>query len=90
MEMHNITQEMKTENKPTADDKHMMHKMQYKKLLCMVIISFIAMFILMQSMVDKFAIVVINVNQFYMAGLMTAPMIIIEMILMSSMYKIKK
>ncbi|MEO7764671.1 MAG: DUF305 domain-containing protein [Ferruginibacter sp.] len=63
---------------------------QYQKLAWMVIISFIAMFILMYSMVDKFENVIINVNQFYMAGLMTAPMIIIEMILMSSMYKNKK
>lgn len=51
---------------------------------------FIAMFILMYSMVDKFANVFINVNQFYMAGLMTAPMIIIEMLIMGGMYMNKK
>ena len=73
----------------TANSDSMSGK-QYQKLAWMVIISFMAMFILMYSMVDKFANVVINVNQFYMAGLMTAPMIIIEMILMSSMYKNKK
>lgn len=67
-----------------------MSEMQYQKLAWMVIISFIAMFILMYSMVDKMSNVVINVNQFYMAGLMTAPMIIIEMILMRSMYANKK
>ena len=44
----------------------------------------------MYSMVDSFANVISNVNQFYMAGLMTMPMIIIEMILMSGMYKNKK
>lgn len=78
MEMH------KMENMPMAD------KSQYPKLIWMIIISFVAMFILMYSMVDKFANVVINVNQFYMAGLMTAPMIIIEMILMGGMYMNKK
>jgi uncharacterized protein (DUF305 family) len=56
----------------------------------MTVISFIAMFILMYSMVDKFANVFINVNQFYMAGLMTAPMIIIEMLIMGGMYMNKK
>jgi hypothetical protein len=35
---------------------------------------FVAMFILMYSMVDRFANVYPNVNQFYMAGLMAAPM----------------
>lgn len=72
------------ENMPIAG------KSQYSKLIWMTVISFIAMFILMYSMVDKFANVVINVNQFYMAGLMTAPMIIIEMILMGGMYMNKK
>ena len=42
-----------------------MSDMQYQKLAWMVIISFIAMFILMYSMVDQFANVVINVNRFF-------------------------
>ena len=77
-------------------ETHTMHKMpgankmQYQKLLIMVILSFIAMFILMYSMVDKIENVTININQFYMAALMTAPMIIIEMALMGSMYMNKK
>ncbi len=78
MEMH------KMENMPMA------HKSQYSKLIWMTVISYIAMFILMYSMVDKFANVIINVNQFYMAALMTAPMIIIEMIVMGGMYMNKK
>lgn len=71
---------------PTNDAQ----KTQYRKLLLMVILSFIAMFILMYSMVDNITNVVPNINQFYMAGLMTAPMIIIEIALMSSMYMNKK
>jgi flagellar biosynthesis/type III secretory pathway M-ring protein FliF/YscJ len=66
------------------------HKMQYNKLVWMVILSFIAMFILMYSMVDRFANVYPNINQIYMAGLMTMPMIIIEVLLMRSMYMNKK
>jgi uncharacterized protein (DUF305 family) len=37
-------------------------------------------------MVDRFANVYPNVNQFYMAGLMAAPMVIIELIVMRTMY----
>jgi uncharacterized protein (DUF305 family) len=44
----------------------------------------------MYAMVNTFANVIPNVNQFYMAGLMTVPMIFIEMALMGSMYMDKK
>lgn len=84
MEMHNSS-EMHITTK-----KHSMPRMQYKKLALMVIISFIAMFILMYSMVDRFANVIPNYNQLYMAGLMTAAMIIIEIVLMGNMYMNKK
>jgi hypothetical protein len=63
---------------------------QYLHLAIMVVLSFIAMYILMYAMVDRFANVYPNLNQFYMAGLMTAPMIVIELILMRAMYKNKK
>lgn len=62
----------------------------YKKLLIMTALSFIAMFVLMYAMVDTFANVVVNVNQFYMAGLMASPMLIIELLVMGAMYKNKK
>lgn len=44
----------------------------------------------MYAMVDTFANVYSNLNQFYMAGLMTAPMVIIEILLMQAMYKSKR
>ena len=44
----------------------------------------------MYSMVDRFANVIPNVNQMYMAVLMTMPMVIIEVLLMSSMYMDKR
>ncbi|HVU96831.1 MAG TPA: DUF305 domain-containing protein [Puia sp.] len=73
-------------------EKHIMYKngMPYKKLLLMIVTSFIFMYILMYAMVDKFSNVVPNVNQFYMAGLMTMPMLLIELIIMGGMYGNKK
>jgi uncharacterized protein (DUF305 family) len=67
-----------------------MHKTHYKNLLIMAVLSFISMFILMYAMVDVFSNVFVNINQFYMAGLMTAPMILIEMAVMGAMYMDKK
>ena len=64
----------------------MMHKQAYLKLLYMALLSFASMYILMYAMVNQFANVYPNINQFYMAGLMTMPMVLIEMIVMSSMY----
>lgn len=66
------------------DNKH------YVRLAAMAILSFIAMYILMYAMVDRFANVYPNFNQFYMAGLMAAPMVVIELALMSAMYHNKR
>lgn len=62
----------------------------YKKLAIMIVLSFVAMYILMYAMVDKLVNVIPNVNQFYMAGLMTMPMLILELAIMGSMYMKKK
>lgn len=78
----------------TQDHKsmHMEHNPSghYKKLLFMTIISYISMYILMYSMVDTWNNVVPNINQFYMAGVMTAPMVLIELAIMGGMYENKK
>jgi len=63
-----------------------MHKQHYGHLAIMTALSFVAMFILMYAMVDRFANVYPNVNQVYMAGLMAAPMVIIELLVMRAMY----
>lgn len=60
--------------------------MHYYKLFLMAALSYISMYILMYVMVDEYANVYANLNQAYMAGLMTVPMIIIELLLMRSMY----
>jgi uncharacterized protein (DUF305 family) len=56
----------------------------------MIMLHFIAMYILMYAMVDVFGNVYNNFNQFYMAALMTSSMVLIELPLMMSMYKSKK
>ena len=63
---------------------------QYKRLGVMAALSFVAMYALMYAMVDTLGNVYVNVNQFYMAGLMTAAMIIIELLCMGVMYVNKK
>ena len=79
--------EMKHETKQHSQSSN---NMMYKKLALMIVLSFIAMYVLMYSMVDTISNVVPNVNQFYMAGLMTMPMLILELALMGSMYMNKK
>jgi hypothetical protein len=64
-----------------------MHSKPYLRLLAMAALSFIAMYILMYAMVDRLANVLPNLNQAYMAGLMTAPMVIIELLVMRPMYE---
>lgn len=69
---------------------NMQHNHHYRQLLIMALLSFIAMYALMYAMVDSFANIFNNFNQAYMAAIMTAPMVMIELIVMSSMYKNKK
>ncbi|HEU4692503.1 MAG TPA: DUF305 domain-containing protein [Vicinamibacterales bacterium] len=58
----------------------------YLRLLWMALLSFIAMYGLMYAMVDRLGNVLSNFNQAYMAGLMALPMVIIELLVMRSMY----
>lgn len=73
-----------TSSHGTTDGQH------YRKLAIMTGLSFVSMYVLMYSMVDRFINVIPNVNQVYMAGLMTMGMVIIEVLLMSSMYMDKR
>lgn len=63
-----------------------MHVQHYVRLAIMTVLMFIAMYVLMYAMVDRIENVYPNVNQFYMAGLMTAPMVLIELAVMWGMY----
>ena len=62
----------------------------YGRFVLMLLISFVAMYVLMYAMVDRLGNAVPNINQFYMAGLMTAPMAILEILLMGRMYPDKR
>ncbi len=76
-----------------SSGKHQGHTMQdkpYLRLLAMAVFSFAAMYVLMYAMVNRLGNVVASLNQFYMAGLMAAPMVIIELLIMSRMYPSRK
>lgn len=70
--------------------EHTAHSGHYRRLLAMIGLSFVSMYVLMYAMVDTFGNVLPSLNQFYMAGLMAAPMGIIELLLMGSMYRDKR
>ena len=59
----------------------------YRRLAAMAALSFFSMYILMYAMVDDLNNVFMNVNQVYMAALMAAPMVLIELLLMKEMYR---
>lgn len=65
------------------------HANHYLRLALMLLASFVAMYILMYAMVNVADNAVPNVNQAYMAGMMTAPMLVLELLLMGSMYNNK-
>jgi hypothetical protein len=64
-----------------------MRHSHYIRLLIMAALSFVSMYVLMYVMIDRFGNVFNNLNQFYTAGLMTAPMVVIELLLMKGMYE---
>jgi len=58
----------------------------YLRLFLMIVLSFLAMCALMYAMVNTFGNVYSSLNQVYMAGLMTAAMLLIELPFMGGMY----
>ena len=69
-----------------ADGGVAVQEHHYRNLFIMGLLSFISMYVLMYAMVDRFGNVYSSVNQAYMAGLMTAPMLVIELVIMRGMY----
>jgi uncharacterized protein (DUF305 family) len=67
-----------------------MKSMSTNRLLLMAALHLVIMYGLMYAMVNTFSNVVPNLNNLYMAGLMTSPMLILEAILMGSMYENKR
>jgi uncharacterized protein (DUF305 family) len=66
--------------------KHATH-MPISRLLWMAGAHFALMYLLMYAMVYQISNVIPNFNQAYMAALMTAPMLILEGLLMGQMYE---
>ena len=62
----------------------------YARLLLMTVLSFAAMYFLMYAMIDSFDSYYNNINQLYMAGLMAASMVVIELAVMAGMYANRK
>jgi hypothetical protein len=67
-----------------------MNHMSINRLLVMAAIHFVLMYVLMYAMVDRLENVLPNLNQFYMAAIMTSPMLILEVLLMGGMYENKR
>ncbi|MGE0704455.1 MAG: DUF305 domain-containing protein [Vicinamibacterales bacterium] len=66
--------------------EHDRQQSHYQHLAVMAALSYLAMYMLMYAMVDTIGHVYMNFNQVYMAGLMTAPMVVIELLVMRAMY----
>ena len=67
-------------------DSLQMKQNHYAHLGIMAALSFLAMYLLMYAMVNTSDDVYMNINQVYMAGLMTAPMVVLELVVMRAMY----
>ncbi len=74
----------------TAPMQHHAGGGHYGRFGWMLLLSFAVMYVLMYAMVDRLGNAIPNINQFYMAGLMTAPMAILEILLMGRMYPDKR
>jgi uncharacterized protein (DUF305 family) len=74
----------------TSHHEHGRKQHHYRGLLIMAALSFASMYALMYAMVDALDNVYNSLNQVYMAGLMTAPMIVIELVVMRGMYQDKR
>lgn len=68
----------------------MQHQNQYGLLALMFVLHVVAMYVLMYAMVDSAANIHHSYNQLYMAVLMASPMLMLELLLMGSMYPNKQ
>jgi hypothetical protein len=66
-----------------------MEMLNYRRFALMMVLSFFALYVLTYAMVYSFGYAVPNLNQFYMAGLMTAALMIIEITVMHAIYENK-
>ncbi|MDQ3005312.1 MAG: DUF305 domain-containing protein [Chloroflexota bacterium] len=81
---------MQKNHKAMNKNQKPMNENHYRHMLIMIVLSFISMYILMYAMVNTIGNVYNSFNQFYMAGLMTAPMVLIELFVMRAMFQNKR
>lgn len=62
----------------------------YKKLAIAVSINTVLMFLITYAMIDKFDHMYLNINRVYMSLMMAAPMVIVMLLVMRSMYENRK
>ena len=78
---HEFMNHEKTNSKHEGEMKN-----HYARFLLMMILMFITMYVLMYALVGSHS----GANQFQMTVLMTAPMVVIEIILMNELYRNKR
>lgn len=64
--------------------------MMYKKLALAISINAVIMYLLTYVMIDTIDHLYLNINRLYMALIMAAPMVIVMLLVMRSMYENKK
>jgi uncharacterized protein (DUF305 family) len=62
----------------------------YKKLAIAISINAVLMYLIGYVMIDKFDDFYLNINRVYMALMMVAPMVVVMLLVMSSMFENKK
>ena len=62
----------------------------YKKLAIAISINAVIMFLITYVMIDRFDHLYLNINRVYMSLMMVAPMVIVMLLVMRSMYEDKK
>ncbi len=62
----------------------------YRKLAIAISINAIVMFFITYAMIDSFDHMYLNINRGYMSLMMVAPMVIVMLLVMGSMYKNKR
>lgn len=62
----------------------------YKKLAVTIAINSVVMFLLTYVMIDSWDHFLLNINKVYMALMMVAPMVVLMLLVMGSMYKNKQ
>jgi hypothetical protein len=81
---------METHDKHLQQQGHEMQKGMYRHLAIETVIHGVIMFLVMYVMIDTLNDFYLNINQVYMTLMMVAPMVIIMLVGMRSMYKNKR